>query len=125
VSETKGESAVVTLSPQGTAIIEAPNQGALSQGYASATLPVGVVGHGIFRQSVPGRSDQEAVVPLSGASATSSTLIWDDTNFVTAVAIVNRSSLPNAVTVVVRDPTGANLGNSTVNLPPNGNVAVL
>ena len=119
-----GSSTVVSLSPQGTAIIEAPNQGTLSQGYVSASLPVGVVGYGIFRQTVPGRGDQEAVVPLSDASATTSTLIWDDTNFITAVAIVNRSSLPNAVAVVVRDPTGATIGNSTVSLPPNGKVAV-
>jgi hypothetical protein len=90
----------------------------------TASLPVGVVGYGIFRQSVASRGDQEAVVPLSGATATTSTLIWDDTNFVTGVAIVNRSSLPNTVAIVLRDSAGTTIGNATVNLPPNGKLAV-
>jgi hypothetical protein len=44
------------------------------------------------------RLDQEAVMPFSGASATTSTLIWDDKSFTTSAAIVNLSSLPNTVT---------------------------
>jgi hypothetical protein len=119
-----GSSTTVNLSAQGTAVLEAPNQGGLSQGYVTASLPVGVVGYGIFRQSVASRGDQEAVVPLSGATATTSTLIWDDTNFVTGVAIVNRSSLPNTVAIVLRDSAGTTIGNATVNLPPNGKLAV-
>jgi hypothetical protein len=120
-----GSSVTVSLSPQGAAIIEAPNQGALSQGYVSTSLPVGVVGYGIYRQSAPGRDEQEAVVPFSGGSATTSTLIWDDTNFVTAVAIVNLSSMPNAITVILRDSTGATIGTSAVNLTGNSKVALM
>jgi len=119
-----GSSTTVSLAPRGTAVIEAPNSGPLNQGYVSMPLPAGVVGYGVFRQSVPGRPDQEAVVPLSGVSSTTSTLIWDDTNFVTGVAIVNPSSLNTTVAIVVRDLLGVTLGNATVPLAAKSKVAV-
>jgi hypothetical protein len=96
----------------------------LNQGYVSLSLPGGVTGHGIFRQSASGRGDQEAVVPLSGTSSTTCTLIWDDTNFTTAVAIVNPSSLTTAVTIVVRDESGATLGTSALSLAAKSKTAV-
>ncbi|MCX6620780.1 MAG: hypothetical protein NTY38_06820 [Acidobacteria bacterium] len=117
-------SASVSLSPRGGAIIEAPNSGALAQGYASASLPDAVVGYGIFRQSESGR-DQEAVVPLSSASATRSTLIWDDSAFSTAVAIVNPSGVNNTVAITVRDLLGTVLGTSSVSLAAGAKTAVL
>jgi len=45
-------STTVSLSPRGSAIVEAPNTGSLVQGYASASLPDGVIAYGIFRQSI-------------------------------------------------------------------------
>jgi hypothetical protein len=87
-------------------------------------LPGGVVGYGIFRQSTPSRGDQEAVVPLSGISSRTSTLIWDDTNFVTAVAIVNTSSLDTVVTIIVRDIQGVTIGTATVPLAAKRKVAI-
>jgi hypothetical protein len=119
-----GASVTVNLSPQGSAIIEAPNTRGLSQGYVSASLPGGVVGYGIFRQSLSGRLDQEAVVPFSSASTTTSTLIWDETNFATAVAIVNVSSLPNTATVSLRDAAGVTIGTSVIDLAAHGKRAV-
>src|SRR5215471_12790870 len=59
--------------------------------YVTATLPGGVTGYGIFRESVPGTPDQEAVVPLASSRSTTSTLTWDDTNYTTAVAVANPS----------------------------------
>jgi hypothetical protein len=96
----------------------------LNQGYVSLSLPGVVTGYGIFRNSAPGRGDQEAVVPLSGASSTTSTLIWDDTNFTTAVAIVNPSSLNTTVTIVVRDESGAIIGTSTLSMVAKSKTAV-
>jgi len=118
-----GTSTTVNLAARGTAIIEAPNVGPLNQGYVSLSLPGGVTGYGVFRQSVPGSGDQEAVVPLSGASSTTSTLIWDDTNFTTAVAIVNPSSLNTMVTIVVRDESGATIGTSALSLAAKSKTA--
>jgi len=110
-----GTSATVSLMPGGTAIVEAPNTGSLSEGYVSASLPAGVSGYGIFRQTVPGRPDQEAVVPLSGTSTTTSTLIWDDSNFITtSIAVVNLGAVRSTLTVTVRDPLGNILGTSQV-----------
>lgn len=112
-----GSSTVVRLAPRGTAVIQAPNSGSLNQGYVSLALPDGVLGYGVFRQTVPGIPDQEAVVPLSSASSTDTTLIWDETSVATAVAIVNPSSVSTVVTITVRDLTGAVIGASAAVLP--------
>ncbi|HEY2842947.1 MAG TPA: DUF1566 domain-containing protein [Bryobacteraceae bacterium] len=119
-----GTSTTVNLVGHGTSFVEAPNNGLLTQGYASFSLPPGVSGYGVFRQSVEGRADQEVVVPLSDADATTATLIWDDTNLTTSVAMVNLSASPNIVTVTVRDFQGRNLGTSRVSIVANGRVAV-
>src|SRR5262249_50747679 len=81
----EGSSTIVNLGPRGTATIEAPNSGQLSQGSVFVSLPDAVVGYGVFRQSIPGIPDQEAVVPFSGVYSTTSKLIFDDTNFTTAI----------------------------------------
>jgi len=81
------------------------------------------VGYGVFRQTISGLPDQEAVVPLSSASSTTSTLIWDDTAFATGVAVVNVSSAAITVSITVRDTTGTSLGNATVSLPAKGKKA--
>jgi P pilus assembly chaperone PapD len=118
-----GSTTQVKLAAYGTAIVEAPNVGSLLQGYAAFTLPSGVFGYGVFRQSVPGQSDQEAVVPLSDAGASSNTLTWDEINLVTAVAIVNPSSTAATVAVTLWDENGNTVGTSSVTLPPNSKTA--
>jgi len=120
-----GSSTVVNLAPHGTASIQSANIGPVSQGYASVSLPVGVVGYGLFHLSNPGVPDQEAVVPLSNASSTTSTLTWDDTSFVTAVGIVNPSSIATTVTIVLRDGGGGTIGTSSVFLPAKNKTAVV
>ena len=114
----------LNLAANGTAIIEAPNTGALVQGYAAFTLPSGVSGYGIFRASVTGQPDQEAVVPLSDAGAVSSTLTWDETSFTTSVAIVNPSSTATDVAVTLWDQNGNTIGTSSVSLPPYNKTAM-
>jgi len=115
-----GSTANVNLGPHGTAIIEAPNVGSLSQGYAGFTLPSGVYGYGVFRHSATGLPDQEAVVPFSDANGTSNTLTWDETNLITAVAIVNPSLTAATVAVTLWDENGNTIGTSSISLPPNG-----
>ena len=113
-----GGSTNVSLAPRGTAIIEAPNFGALTQGYVSVALPGGVTGYGVFRQSVPGIADQEAVVSLSPVSVSSSTLIFDDTEYITSVAIANPSSVQATVSITAWDSSGNILGTSSLTLAP-------
>lgn len=110
----------VSLASQGTTILEAPNSSPnLSEGYVSAAIPAGViVGYGLFRQSVPGIPDQEAVVPFSVASDTSNTLIWDDTNYITAIAVVNPSSVATVVNISIYNTFGALIGTSSIPLAP-------
>ncbi len=113
-----GATAQVKIAAYGTAIIEAPDAGSLLEGYAGFTLPAGVYGYGVFRQTVAGGPDQEAVVPFSDASATSNTLTWDETSFVTAVAIVNPGSTAETVAVTLWDENGKAVGTSSVALAP-------
>jgi len=120
-----GSSTLVNLGPHGSAAIQSANVGPVSQGYAAVTLPVGVTGYGVFHLSNPGVPDQEAVVPLSSASTTTSTLTWDDTSFVTSVGIVNPSSVASTVSIVLRDASGATIGTSSVFLPARNKTAVV
>ena len=115
-----GTSTTVNLAANGTAVIEAPNAGSsIIQGYASLVLPTGVTAYGVFRKTASGSPDQEVVVPLSNASSVSSTLSFDDTNVVTAVAIVNPSSVATTVAISARDTNGNVVGTATVALGPN------
>jgi hypothetical protein len=115
-------SVMLTLLPQGTKMIEAPNAGTLVQGYVSVSLPEGVTGYGVFRSSVPGHIDQEALVMLA-PSAGASTLIWDDTEYTSSVAVVNLSSDNETLNIVARDAQGTIIGTAAVTLAPNRKIA--
>ncbi len=111
-----GSSVSVNLVGRGSSLIEAPDVGSLVQGYVSMTLPAGVTGYGVFRQSIPGVNDQEAVVLLSGTTATTSTLEFDDTKYVTGAAVVNLASVGTTISVIARDNQGNAIGTSVISL---------
>jgi len=113
-----GSSKTITLGPNDTTIVEALNSGSLSQGYASVSLPVGVDAYAVFRQSVAGKADQEAVVTFKTANSTAESLIWDDTSLTTSVAMVNPSTATANVTITVLDPNGNLIGSTTQTLAP-------
>jgi len=110
-------STTITLPPGGTTVIQAPNAGSLEEGYVSMVLPVGVTGYGLFGQSVPG-GFQEAVVPLSVTNAGFNSLVYDDTNFVTAVAVANPSAVATTIAITATDIHGNVIGTSTLPLAP-------
>ena len=121
-----GSTVTVNLAARGTAIIEAPNTGALVEGYATAALPAGVTGYGVFRYTAPGSAaGQEAVVPLSGVTATTSTMIFDETNYITGVAVVGLGTAAVTVNVTAYNSLGKTLGTGSIALAPNGKTAVL
>jgi len=120
-----GTSTTVNLAAQGTAILEAQDVGSLTQGYVVVALPSNVSAYGVFRQSVPGRDDQEAVVPLSKLTDTTNTLIWDDTTHTTAVAIVNPSATAVTVNINVRNADGSPLGSASVQLAAGAKTATV
>jgi hypothetical protein len=109
-------STTVNLAANGSAILEAQNVGSLTQGYVVVALPSNVSAYGVFRQSVPGRDDQEAVVPLSKMTDSTNTLIWDDQTHTTAVAVSNPSATTVTVNVTVRDVNGNVLGTASIPL---------
>jgi hypothetical protein len=111
-----GATVTVNLPQRGSTILEAPNVGALTQGYVVASLPTGVDGYGVFRQSLAGITDQEAVVLLSSGTATTSTLLFDETKFVNGVALVNLSAIDSTITVVARDNQGNLIGSGSITL---------
>lgn len=108
----------VNLGALGTGVVEVPNLGPLTQGSISIETPDGVIGYGIFRQALQGVNPQEGVVPFSSSSSTGATIVFDDTNYVTAVAVLNPGSSAIAVTVRARDANGAEIGTFTLNLNP-------
>jgi hypothetical protein len=120
-----GSSVTVNLAARGTSLIQIPNVGPLVQGYVSAALPLGVTGYGVFRQSVPGVNDQEAVVLLSGTTAITSTLLFDDTQYITGVAVVNLASVSTTISVSAYDNQGHTLGTSSIPLAANAKTAVV
>lgn len=110
--ELVGTPRTVDLPAGGSTIIESPNQGNLTQGWAGAELPADVIGHGVFRQSVTGRADQEAVVPFTARTdATRVLLLFDDiTPLRTAVAVANPNASDINVMLVARDSNGQTIG---------------
>jgi hypothetical protein len=64
-------------------------------------------------------------VPLSGNTATTSTLLFDDTKYVTGVAVVNLASVNNTITATARDNQGNTLGTGTIPLAPNAKTALV
>ena len=107
----------------GTTILEFQNSGSLQQGWAQLVLPAGITSYGVFRQSIAGQPDQEAVVPASSVSSASSMLIFDNTAYVTAAAFVNPGASAATITVKAIDSAGQAIGTTTVTLPPNGRTA--
>ena len=106
VPSLNGTSKTVTLAPGGSTMLEAPNVGSLAEGYVSVALPVGVTGYGVFRQSVPGLPDQEAVVPLAYPNVTALSMVYDDINAITAIAVVNPSNVATSITITAEDVSG-------------------
>lgn len=107
-------STTVNLAPRASTVIQIPNTGSLTDGYVSVALPIGVVGYEVLDETVQGMPNQEAVVPLSPASTTTSTLIWDETSFEDSVSIVNPSNATANVSVNVYDPSGNTLATSSI-----------
>jgi hypothetical protein len=119
-----GPSKTITLAAGGSTVIEAPNVGDLQQGYVSVTLPAGAIGYGVFRQSIPGKPDQEAVVPLS-LQGGNIPLIFDETKYTTAVSIADPGNVTSTIAITATDNTGAVIGTSTLTLSAFNKTAVV
>ena len=108
--QTATDRAVVMLPPRGTVTLATSDAGPLTQGWAQLDLPCcpDVGGYAVFKQSVPGRPDFEAVVPFGRTFNARSLMMFDNTaGYATGIAIVSTSSFIDAtVTVAIRDEAG-------------------
>jgi hypothetical protein len=102
----------------GTSILEAQNTGSLTSGWATFSLPPGVSGYGVFRQSAAGKADQEAVVPFSSSTGTKTVLTFDETHYTTSVAIWYDGASAATVTLAAFDESGNSLGTSPLTMTP-------
>lgn len=103
-------SQTVSLPAGGSALVEMPDQGAATQGSILLNLPAGVSGYGIFRREPAGTPPQEATVPLASLTATKVTVIFDDTSYSTAIAVLNPTDTDATLTITTRDSTGQPIG---------------
>lgn len=101
-----------------TVRIETPDAASFVSGWVEARLPTGVSGYAVFRQSFPGRDDNEAVVLLSEDSKSAWTLIHDDAGLITGLSLLNPGSAAVTVNYTARNLAGQTVGSGTLNLGP-------
>ncbi len=101
----------VSLPAGGSTLVEMPDVGTANvQGSILLNLPAGVNGYGVFRREPTGTPAQEATVPLASLTATKVTVIFDNTNFVTAAAVLNPSDTDATLTISTLDSSGQPIG---------------
>jgi len=119
----------VNVPPLGTAIIEVPDSGALQQGWTRVDVPAGMVGYGVFRYtlSAPGQPVQlsEGLIPFASTSSTFSSLVFDDTAYVTAVAFANPSGMAATVNIRALGAAGQVIGTATQTLGAGARTAIV
>jgi hypothetical protein len=109
----------VTFQTQGTSSSLASGWALLSQ---STNDSVG--SFAIFRQSIPGRQPQEAVVPTVNQFETHFVLPFDDTGtLVTGIALANPTLNSVVIPVAIRNEAGQIIDTETLNLGPYSHTA--
>ncbi len=118
VDITLGSAASLTFETIGPAV-------SLSQGWAllSQTTSDSVGMITIFRQSVPGRQDQEAVVPTVNQFDSHFALLFDNTSYVTAIALANHSVNSVVIPVNIRNDQGQTIDTRSFALGPYSHAA--
>lgn len=124
VAAAGGSSVTLNLAARGTAALEATDTGTLQSGWVQVTVPTGVTGYAVFRQTQSDGTKQEAVVPLAGTTAATTTLLFDETSFITAAAVLNPSTVSATVTITARGEAGTTLGTATLTLAAGAKTAV-
>lgn len=109
----------ITLDTAGSTEFETAGfSGTLKQGWAlvSQTTNDTVGGMAVFRQHVPGRPDQEAVVPIVSQFDSHFVLLFDNTTFITGIAIANPTLNAVDIPVTIRDQAGLIIERRTISL---------
>lgn len=124
---TGGSATVLTLGldSEQTATIETAGTATdLTSGWALIQLTSAgkIDSFAIFRQHVPGGQDQEASVPAVTPS-TNPGLSFDNTTYITGIALANPNPIPLPLDVYLRDRNGNSIGKQSLTLPASGHVA--
>ncbi len=106
------------LGPGETLRLTAAGSERLQQGWAEMFLPPGITGHAVFRQSVAGRADQEAVALFTTDGGKTAEMAFDDAGLTTTLAVANPTVTPVLLTIRSFGDDGRELGVSQVPLPP-------
>ncbi|MBI5083917.1 MAG: hypothetical protein HZB13_04895 [Acidobacteria bacterium] len=99
----------LTIPPGSSITLESAGASPTVQsGWAEVVTDQWVTGLAVFRQSLPGRPDQEAAVPVNVATPNRLLLPFDNTGgFTTSVALINMSAaVPAQVNLTFRDGQG-------------------
>ena len=97
----------------------------LKQGWAllSQTTSDTIGGMAVFKQHVFGRPDQEAVVPIVSQFDSHFVLLFDNTAFITGIAISNPTLNSVDIPVTIRNQAGIVIDRRTISLGPYGHTA--
>jgi hypothetical protein len=109
------------VSPGAALIIQTtgPDSSPTLVGWAQLLTNGNIGGFAVF-----GSGLQQAVVPIENRNAGSYVLYFDNTSgFATGVALANTTTQTVAVTVTVRDDTGAAVSSNTISLPAQGHTS--
>lgn len=116
----------VTLDTAGSTEFETAGvANSLKQGWAllSQTTSDSVGGMAVFKQHVFGRPDQEAVVPIVNQFDSHFVLLFDNTAFITGIAISNPTLNFVDIPVTIRNQAGVVIDRRTISLGPYGHTA--
>ena len=95
----------------------------LSTGWGQLVTSNSIGGTAIFRESVPGRQDSEAAVPIIRPVSPTLLLPYDNTGPQTSLALVNPDPINTAViNANIYDQSGNLLASGVITLPPQGQV---
>jgi hypothetical protein len=104
----------LTLTTAGTSATTLSGWASILKGTTDA-----IGGIAVFRDSIPGRGDSEAVVPIVSRFDDRAVLLFDNTNgFVTAAAFANPNPMRAPVEFTVRSENGSVLERKTITLDP-------
>ena len=95
----------------------------LSVGWAQLLSSASVTGFAVFTDALSSQQ-QQAVVPTQSPNSSGYVLWYDNTNgFATGAALVNPSTQPETITMLIRDDSGNQLSTQSIALPALGHTS--
>jgi hypothetical protein len=114
------------LATQSATVQTAGAAAALTEGWAfmqQAVVTDSIGGFAIFTQHIPGGQDQEATVPVVNQFSGHFVLLFDNTAYITGIAIANPTNGPVSIPVNIRNEAGQLIDQELITLGPFGHTA--